>query len=257
MTILHNKFFLVSLFGLLILPYLVLIKRLILYYFAKILSNSPHYEIFEKHSIPRKVFHLLINFFFLIWNSVLQNSIHVVSYIMTAKNLLLGCYTISVLVLTISSIFNALQEIGAQSKYKILIVPMQGARIFACLISCVFVTHCILNISLVSFITGLGVTAGVFIILFKDTILGIIASLQMTLSDTIRIGDSVYFQAFDAKGIVISISLFVVTLRHEDGSTSTIPAHTLISTCVKNFRNRKISNSKTEKIKKIIKNTGK
>ena len=233
-----NKITATVLFGTLLFPYTILVKKVVISHLEKIFAKRKTHDLFNKYLIQKRLFYLLLSIFFIFWNSLIETSLNLSKSVYLIKDITLATYTAVVLLLFINSIANTIQEIGIRSGYKILIVPMQVGRILSYCFGIVLITHHILKVSLLSFVTGLGVTTGVLVILFKDTILGIIASIQMTLSDAIRIDDLVYFKNYDVHGIITNVSPFVVTIKHRDGSISTIPTFALISTCIKNFRNR-------------------
>jgi miniconductance mechanosensitive channel len=82
----------------------------------------------------------------------------------------------------------------------------------------------------------LGAVSAVIILVFRDTILGFVASVQVSLNDMVRIGDWVTFDKFGADGDVIEINLATVKVRNFDNTTTTIPTYSLISDSFKNWR---------------------
>jgi miniconductance mechanosensitive channel len=71
---------------------------------------------------------------------------------------------------------------------------------------------------------------------FKDTILGFVASIQVSVNDMVRIGDWITFQKYGADGDVIEINLATVKVRNFDHTITTIPTYALISDSFKNWR---------------------
>lgn len=82
----------------------------------------------------------------------------------------------------------------------------------------------------------LGAVSAIIILVFRDTILGFVASVQVSLNDMVRIGDWVTFEKFGADGDVIEINLATVKVRNFDNTTTTIPTYSLISDSFKNWR---------------------
>lgn len=82
----------------------------------------------------------------------------------------------------------------------------------------------------------LGAVSAVIILIFRDTILGFVASVQVSLNDMVRIGDWVTFDKFGADGDVIEINLATVKVRNFDNTTTTIPTYSLISDSFRNWR---------------------
>jgi miniconductance mechanosensitive channel len=73
-------------------------------------------------------------------------------------------------------------------------------------------------------------------LVFKDTILGFVASIQVSVNDMVRIGDWITFQKYGADGDVIEINLATVKVRNFDHTITTIPTYALISDSFKNWR---------------------
>ena len=82
----------------------------------------------------------------------------------------------------------------------------------------------------------LGAISAIVILIFRDTILGFVASVQVSLNDMVRIGDWITFDKFGADGDVIEINLATVKVRNFDNTTTTIPTYSLISDSFRNWR---------------------
>ena len=100
------------------------------------------------------------------------------------------------------------------------------------------------------FFTALGATSAVLILVFKDTIMGFVASIQVAVNDMVRIGDWITFEKFGADGYVIEISLATVKVQNFDNTITTIPTYSLISDSFKNWRG--MSNSGGRRIKRAL-----
>ena len=85
-------------------------------------------------------------------------------------------------------------------------------------------------------LSGLGAMAAVLLLVFRDTILSLVASVQLTSNDMIRVGDWVEMSQFNADGAVIDIALHTVKVQNWDHTITTIPTHRLISESFRNWR---------------------
>lgn len=85
-------------------------------------------------------------------------------------------------------------------------------------------------------LTGLGAMSAVIMLIFKDSILGLVAGFQMSANDLIRIGDWIEMPAYGVDGDVIDVTLTFVQIRNWDKTTVTIPAYKLISESFVNWR---------------------
>src|SRR5690554_6904718 len=82
----------------------------------------------------------------------------------------------------------------------------------------------------------LGAASAVVLLIFKDTILGFVASIQVSVNDMVRIGDWITFEKFGADGDVVEINLATVRVQNWDKTYTTIPTHSLISDSFQNWR---------------------
>jgi miniconductance mechanosensitive channel len=85
-------------------------------------------------------------------------------------------------------------------------------------------------------LSGLGAITAVLLLVFKDTILSLVASVQLTSNDMLRVGDWIEMPAMNADGDVIDISLHTVKVQNFDKTITTIPTHRLVSDAYRNWR---------------------
>jgi len=83
---------------------------------------------------------------------------------------------------------------------------------------------------------GLGAASAILMLIFKDTILGFVASMQVTANDMVRIGDWITMPRYGADGDVIQITLTTVKIRNFDKTITTIPPYSLVSDSFQNWR---------------------
>lgn len=106
---------------------------------------------------------------------------------------------------------------------------------------------------LIKFLTALGAFSAVLLLIFKDTILGFVASIQVTVNDTVRLGDWITMEKYGADGDVFEINLASVKVRNFDNTITTIPTYYLISDSFKNWRGMSISGGRRIKRSILIK----
>ncbi|MDR2275781.1 MAG: mechanosensitive ion channel family protein [Sphingobacterium sp.] len=87
-----------------------------------------------------------------------------------------------------------------------------------------------------SFLLSLGAASAILMLVFKDTILGFVASIQVSANDSIRVGDWIEMPKYGADGTVKEINLNNVKVQNFDKTITTIPTHTLLSDSFKNYR---------------------
>jgi miniconductance mechanosensitive channel len=108
----------------------------------------------------------------------------------------------------------------------------------------------ITNTSVWTFVTALGAASAIIILVFRDTILGFVASIQVSINDMVRIGDWITFEKYGADGDVIEITLATVKVQNFDNTITTIPTYALISDSFKNWRG--MTNSDGRRIKRAL-----
>ena len=101
-----------------------------------------------------------------------------------------------------------------------------------------------------SLLTGLGAVMTIVQLVFKDSILGFVASIQLTRDDLVRKGDWIEVPAYGADGDVMEVTLHAVKVQNWDKTISTIPTHKFISESFKNWRG--MSESGGRRIKRSL-----
>lgn len=87
-----------------------------------------------------------------------------------------------------------------------------------------------------AFLTAMGAASAILMLVFKDTIMGFVASIQVSTNDMVRVGDWIEMPKYGADGDVIEINLNTVKVRNWDKTISTVPTYYLITDSVKNWR---------------------
>ncbi|WP_317127445.1 mechanosensitive ion channel family protein [Aequorivita ciconiae] len=126
---------------------------------------------------------------------------------------------------------------------------VQVLMIFAWGIGIFWIIQLLTGYSIKSLAT-LGAASAVILLIFKDTILGFVASIQVSVNDLVRIGDWITFEKFGADGDVVEINLATVRVQNWDKTYTTIPTYSLISDSFKNWRG--MSESGGRRIKRSI-----
>lgn len=113
---------------------------------------------------------------------------------------------------------------------------IQVIMIFAWIVGLLSVFAILTGIPFLKFLTGLGAASAIILLIFRDTILGFVASIQVAINDMVRIGDWITIQKYGADGDVIEINLSTVKVQNFDMTITTIPTYTLISDSFQNWR---------------------
>ena len=143
---------------------------------------------------------------------------------------------------------NYLEE-SERFKDKPLESYLQILMIFAWGIGIFLIIQILTGYSIASLAT-LGAASAVVLLIFKDTILGFVASIQVSVNDIVRIGDWITFSKYGADGFVVEINLSTVRIQNWDNTYTTIPTYSLISDSFQNWRG--MSESGGRRIKRSI-----
>ena len=119
-------------------------------------------------------------------------------------------------------------------------LPLRG--ILDTIIGILWVLAIIISVSIIvgkspiALLTGLGAFAAVLMLVFKDSILGLVAGLQLSQNDMLHVGDWIVVPSTPANGIVIDVSLTTIKVQNWDNTIITLPPYTLISNSFQNYR---------------------
>ena len=148
-------------------------------------------------------------------------------------------YMILMLVLTLTALMSAANQIY-ESRPESSGRPIKGfvqlAQVAIYILGAIVVIAVLIDRSPVVLLSGLGALAAVLLIVFRDTLLSLVASVQLTGQDMIRVGDWLEVPQFGADGDVIDVALYTVTVQNWDKTITKIPTHRLISDSFKNWR---------------------
>ena len=171
---------------------------------------------------------------------------------------LVGIYIILLLLWIIRTIFNALRDhlktIPAYSD-KPIDSYIQVIMIILWIIGITVIIAKLFDLNSDKILSILGAISALIILVFRDTILGFVASVQVTVNDMVRIGDWITMDKFGADGDVIEINLATVKVKNFDNTTTTIPTYSLISDSFRNWRGMINADGRRIKRHVLIKST--
>lgn len=168
------------------------------------------------------------------------------------KNVANG-YLILMLTLTLSAALRAGNDIYDTypiSKVRPLTGFVQLFQIVVFIVGGLLIVSVLIEQSPILLLSGLGAMTAVLLLVFKDTILGLVASVQLTTQDMVRVGDWVEMPQYGADGDVIEVGLHTVRVQNFDRTITTIPTYKLISESFRNWRG--MSESGGRRIKRAV-----
>ena len=113
---------------------------------------------------------------------------------------------------------------------------VQVAQIAVYILGAVFIVSALMARSPAVLLTGFGAMTAILLLVFRDTILSLVASVQLTTLDMVRVGDWIEMPRYDADGDVVDIALHTIRVQNWDKTITTIPTHKLISESFRNWR---------------------
>lgn len=230
----------------------LLIRRFLLNLFTKFSEKTKtHFDDYVvQNKVPRNVAHiipLLIALEFapiaLVDFPYFQN---IVSTGLQVLSILLTIWVIRSLIKAIRDYLNTKERL----KDKPINSYVQVILIIVWSIGLLSAFAVITGIPFFKFLTTLGAASAVILLIFRDTIMGFVASLQVSINDMVQNDDWITFEKFGADGNVIEINLATVKVQNFDKTITTIPTYALISDSFKNWRG--MENSGGRRIKRAV-----
>ena len=188
---------------------------------------------------------------------IIGHGISVVPHLPASVRGLIGATADAVVVLTLARALSAVLDCfdqaymrrdGAERR------PLKGyfqvGKIIIYCAAAVLILSILIGQSPLLLLSGLGALAAVLMLVFKDTILSLVASVQLGSNDMLRVGDWITMPSAEADGDVIDIALHTVKVQNFDKTITTVPTYKLISESFKNWRG--MSQSGGRRIKRAL-----
>ncbi|MCM3629698.1 mechanosensitive ion channel family protein [Paenibacillus glycanilyticus] len=209
-------------------------KKIVLRVVTHYIRNN-RYQ-WDDYLLERKVFHKLshivpaiILYYFSFSFSSYQSLIH--------KGITV--YLIIVALLVLDAFLNAVNDIYRTfdiSRSRPIKGYVQVVKIFLFIIGGILAISNLIGESPVILISGIGALSAVMLLIFKDSLLGLVAGVQLSTNDMVQVGDWIEMPKYGADGDIIDISLHTVKVQNFDKTITTIPSYALISDSFKNWR---------------------
>ena len=203
------------------------------------LSEKSHY-FWDTLLIKRRVIHNLVHAI----PGVLVYTLLPMAFIRGKELLLISqkvcaVYIVFVLLLAINGFILVAMDIYNHrevSKNRSIKGFVQVLQVLAFFIGGIVIIAILVNKSPATLFAGLGASAAILMLVFKDTILGFVAGIQLSANDMLRPGDWITVPGSNANGIVQEITLNTVKIQNFDNTISTIPPYTLVNNSFQNWR---------------------
>lgn len=190
--------------------------------------------------VKRKFIHHLIHIFsgVLIYFVLPMAFVHGKMLLLVSQRICL-VYIVLAFLLALNSLLLILLDV-LSAKEKLKNRPMKGfiqvLQVLVFFIGGIVIVAIIVDKSPASLFAGLGASAAILMLVFKDSILGFVAGIQLSANDMVRPGDWITIPSSNANGIVQEITLNTVKIQNFDNTISTVPPYSLISGSFQNWR---------------------
>lgn len=208
------------------------------HYDNDILNNLNHWHFFSK------VCNIIPPIFFLILIQLTLNTMHGAAVWLER---LTGIYITVAFAIALIGLINAIwNHINTRQNQKKL--PLSGLvqllKVIIWIIVVIITVSIIVDKSPLSLLAGLGAFAAVLMLVFKDSILGVVAGVQLSENDSLHVGDWIKVDGTDANGTVTEVSLTTVKVVNWDKTTTSLPPYSLVSGSFTNYRSMQESNTR-------------
>ncbi len=170
-----------------------------------------------------------------------------------AMDKLISLYIVVIIVMVLDAILNsseAIYKTHSVSKARPITGYLQVIKIFVYVMAAIVIIANIIGKSPIYLLSGIGAMTAVIMLIFQNSILGLVAGIQLTANDMLRIGDWIEMPKYDANGDVLEIALTTVKVENFDRTITTIPTHALINDSFKNWRG--MSDTGGRRIKRAV-----
>ena len=196
------------------------------------------------HAVPAVVIYLGVP----LVPNLPEGAVEVVRNVAAAYVVLTAAQALSAFLASLQDIYEAGDPERARSR------PIKGylqvAKIVLFVLATVMIIAVLVDKSPLLLLSGFGAMTALLMLVFKDTILSLVASVQITSNDMVRVGDWIEMPKYGADGDVIDVALHTVKVQNWDKTVTTIPTHTLIADSFKNWRG--MSESGGRRIKRAL-----
>ncbi len=224
----------------------VITRRVIIIVIARLAAKTK--TIWDDILVEKKVFNRLSHLApaIVLWHSVGLVLAHYRVWLIVARKSL-SIYMIIVVLISLNAFLKALNEI-----YQTLAIAqgrsikgyIQVAQIIFFSLAIILIISIFSGTPPAVLLTGLGALAAVLMLVFKDTILGLVAGIQLSANDMLRIGDWITVAKYGADGNVMEITLNTVKVRNFDKTITMLPTYVLVSDSFINWRGSDEYNSR-------------
>ena len=231
--------FLIGVMSLIFFPMLYIVRKFLQPFIDKLLLKREVATevVWHNYKITKYITHIFLGIYLFVCGEIFEQEGFTGPISQRIEKLAITIYLLVFINSLLNTIIQILVDIYHKRARKIPIRFYGSITRYAIYsVSFLIVLSNILSIPISTVLTSLGAAVVMLGFVFKDTLLGLMASLQLTLQDIIRPGDWVSIPKFSADGDVESISVNFIKIRNFDKTVTTVPTAALLTTGIKNWR---------------------
>ncbi len=199
-------------------------------------ANHPWYDAILENKLPQRalfILPLLIFYIGIDWVSQFpEDLLNFFMRLINATMILVVARTIDSFLSTIHSI----HLLSSESKRRPIKSYIQMGKVIVYIITAILIIAQLANQSPWYFLSGIGAMTAIVLLIFRDTLLSLVASIQLTGNDVVRVGDWIEMPQFGADGDVVDIALNTVRVQNWDKTITVIPTHKFLDHSFRNWR---------------------
>ena len=195
-----------------------------------------NHDIMSQHSVIRRIANIVPAI--VIMNGIVtvpHLSAKMVSFVQMAAQAFIFL-TIALAIGELLNIFNLVYQRNPKSRNKPIKGYLQLIKLIIFIVCDLMILGTFLKKDVFTLLAGFGAMAAVLMLVFQNTILSLVASVQISSYDMVRIGDWIEMPSLNADGDVIDMSLHTITVQNFDKTFTTIPTNKLVTDTFKNWR---------------------
>lgn len=230
----------VIILGILVVAYAaaVLFRRLIVPLLQKISARTK--AVWDDHLFSDKVMHRAVRLIPpLIWYVLLRVAFYDTPVLLNVLHKACLIYLIVAVLQLVAAFLDTLYEISSRHE-TLRNRPLKGVyqmiKLLAVCVGAILIVSILIGQDATAVLAGLGASAAIIMLIFRDSILGLVAGVQLSANDMLRPGDWITMAKYGADGYVTEVTLTTVKVQNFDKTITTIPPYALVSDSFQNWR---------------------
>jgi miniconductance mechanosensitive channel len=227
-----------------------LLNGLLIPQINKRLSGSKYYlpRLIAKHGVLNSLSRISLGLVFVFGSFIIAKhpnpiAIDIATIVIKSANIFNICI-LNICLNKCIRIYHDYHEYKVHHNFKPIESYVKVVQFLSWIVTLILIVSYIFNRTPVTILTGIGAISAFILIIFKDTFLGIVASIQASATQLVKVGDWIVIDKYNINGEILDISINFVKIRNSDFTITTIPTHILTTDAVRNVQPNPIMNGR-------------